>query len=74
MWSGAASFSNAFAVPGNLKCGAMHRFLLGDELTEADVRLFPTIFRFDHVYFSRFLLTQALIVESYPQLQVQCAC
>ena len=47
------------------------RYLLGDEVTEADVRLFPTIFRFDHVYYVRFLLDRAMIVESYPNLQVQ---
>ena len=46
------------------------RYLLGDTLSEADVRLFPTIFRFDHVYHLRFLLEKAMIVESYPNLQV----
>lgn len=33
-------------------------FLLGDAPTEADVRLFPTLFRFDDVYFTRFLLNR----------------
>ena len=46
------------------------RYLLGDTLSEADVRLFPTIFRFDHVYYLRFLLEKAMVVESYPNLQV----
>ena len=46
------------------------RYLLGETLSEADVRLFPTIFRFDHVYYLRFLLEKAMVVESYPNLQV----
>jgi len=44
------------------------RFLLGDELTEADLRLFPTIFRFDAVYFTRFNLNQRM-VRDVPSLQ-----
>ena len=46
------------------------RFLLGESVSEADVRLFPTIFRFDHIYYLRFLLDRAMISESYPNLQV----
>jgi len=42
-------------------------WLVGDTLTEADVRLFPTIFRFDPVYFVRFRLDQRR-VASYPHL------
>ncbi|MGH6989110.1 MAG: glutathione S-transferase family protein [Stellaceae bacterium] len=33
---------------------AKQRFLLGDHLTEADIRLFPTLARFDAVYYSHF--------------------
>jgi len=43
------------------------RFLLGDELTESDVRLFPTIFRFDAVYYTRFNLNQRM-VRDIPSL------
>ncbi|MCO4773294.1 MAG: glutathione S-transferase C-terminal domain-containing protein [Deltaproteobacteria bacterium] len=32
------------------------RFLCGERMTEADLRLFPTLFRFDHVYYTRFRL------------------
>lgn len=39
-------------------------------MSEADVRLFPPIFRFDHIYYLRFLLDRAMISESYPNLQV----
>ena len=46
------------------------RWLLGESVSEADVRLFPIIFRFDHIYYLRFLLDRAMIVESYPNLQV----
>lgn len=53
---------------------ACFRYLLGDKLSEADVRLFPTIFRFDHVYYLRFLLEKAMVVESYPNLQVCYEC
>lgn len=42
-------------------------FLLGEQLTEADVRLFPTIFRFDPVYFTRFRLNRAM-VRDHPHL------
>ncbi len=44
------------------------KFLLGDVMTEADVRLFPTIFRFDPVYYTRFNLDQRM-VRDIPSLQ-----
>ena len=37
------------------------RFLLGDTLTEADIRLFPTIFRFDAIYYTRFNLDERMV-------------
>lgn len=43
------------------------RFLLGDCVTEADVRLFPTIFRFDPVYYTRFDLNERM-VRDIPSL------
>ncbi|MEO0605097.1 MAG: glutathione S-transferase C-terminal domain-containing protein [Myxococcota bacterium] len=42
-------------------------WLVGDAMTEADVRLFPTIYRFDPVYFIRFRLDQKRVAE-YPNL------
>jgi len=33
-------------------------FLVGDKITEADIRLFPALFRFDPVYYSRFKLNK----------------
>ncbi len=38
-------------------------FLCGDEVTEADVRLFPTIFRFDHVYYTRMKLNARMVTD-----------
>lgn len=43
------------------------RFLLGDKLTEADIRLFPTLVRFDSVYVSHFKCALRRIVD-YPHL------
>jgi glutathionyl-hydroquinone reductase len=43
------------------------RFLLGDKLTEADIRLFPTLVRFDSVYVSHFKCALRRIVD-YPSL------
>jgi putative glutathione S-transferase len=36
-------------------------WIWGDQVTEADVRLFPTIFRFDPVYYLRMKLNQAMV-------------
>jgi putative glutathione S-transferase len=43
------------------------RFLLGDSLTEADVRLFTTLIRFDAVYFGHFKCNRRPVV-GYPSL------
>ena len=43
------------------------RYLLGDELTEADWRLFPTLIRFDAVYHGHFK-TNRKRLEDYPAL------
>mmetsp|Transcript_33329 Transcript_33329/g.100684 ORF Transcript_33329/g.100684 Transcript_33329/m.100684 type:complete len:275 (-) Transcript_33329:63-887(-) len=42
-------------------------YLTGDSVTEADVRLFPTLIRFDHCYYTRFWLDKKMIREC-PQL------
>jgi len=46
---------------------AKHRYLCGDRLTEADLRLFPTLVRFDPVYFSHFKCSVRRIAD-YPNL------
>jgi len=46
---------------------AESKFVVGETVTEADLRLFPTIFRHDPVYYTRFKLNQAMI-RDYPHL------
>ena len=43
------------------------RYLCGPKLTEADIRLFPTLIRFDAVYYSHFKCNLRRI-EEYPNL------
>lgn len=43
------------------------RYLLGEQLTEADVRLFTTLVRFDAVYFTHFKCNAKRIID-YPSL------
>ncbi|MGH8226946.1 MAG: glutathione S-transferase family protein [Steroidobacteraceae bacterium] len=44
-----------------------HRYLAGDRLTEADWRLFPTLVRFDAVYYGHFKCNLRHVYE-YPRL------
>jgi putative glutathione S-transferase len=46
---------------------AKQRFLAGDRMTEADVRLFPTLVRFDAVYYGHFKCNRRHVYE-YPAL------
>jgi putative glutathione S-transferase len=46
---------------------ATRRFLLGDQITEADVRLFTTLVRFDAVYYLHFKCNLRRLVD-YPNL------
>lgn len=46
---------------------AKRRYLVGDRLTEADLRLFPTLVRFDVVYHGHFKCNKRRIVD-YPNL------
>ncbi|MDN0076909.1 glutathione S-transferase family protein [Crenobacter sp. SG2303] len=46
---------------------ASRRFLVGDQLTEADIRLFTTLVRFDAVYVGHFKCNLRRIVD-YPNL------
>ena len=43
------------------------RFLVGDQITEADWRLFPTLVRFDAVYYSHFKCNRRRLID-YPNL------
>ena len=46
--------SSLFIVFRQRRCFPKSRYLCGDRLTEADVRLFPTLVRFDTVYAHHF--------------------
>ena len=46
---------------------AVSRYLAGDSLIEADIRLFPTLARFDVAYFTAFKCSQRQIVD-YPHI------
>ncbi|KAK9805972.1 hypothetical protein WJX73_010019 [Symbiochloris irregularis] len=46
---------------------AKHRFLLGDRFTEADLRLFPTMIRYDAVYTTLFKCCRHRL-KDYPNL------
>lgn len=46
---------------------AQHRYLVGQQITEADWRLFTTLIRFDAVYFGHFKCNKKRIVD-YPNL------
>eukprot|EP00761_Pharyngomonas_kirbyi_P000240 gb/GECH01000240.1/.p1 GENE.gb/GECH01000240.1/~~gb/GECH01000240.1/.p1 ORF type:complete len:313 (+),score=61.95 gb/GECH01000240.1/:1-939(+) len=46
---------------------SQNRYLVGDQFTEADVRLFTTLIRFDSVYFGHFKCNQRMI-EHYPHM------
>lgn len=45
-----------------------HKFLLGNHLTEADVRLFTTIVRFDAIYHQHFKCNLRMIRHDYPYI------
>jgi putative glutathione S-transferase len=45
------------------------KYLFGDVLTEADIRLYPTIVRFDVAYYSLFQCNLRMIRFAYPRIQ-----
>ena len=47
-------------------------YLIGDQLTEADIRLFVTIVRFDPVYVGHFKCNLRTIRDGYPAIHL-CA-
>lgn len=59
-----ALFTTLDALDGRL---ASQRFLVGESLSKADIRLFATLVRFDAVYFGHFKCNRQRIVD-YPNL------
>ena len=49
------------------RLGGERRYLLGDRVIEADWRLFPTLVRFDAVYYGHFKCNLRRVVD-YPNL------
>ncbi|MBT2374612.1 glutathione S-transferase family protein [Pseudomonas fluorescens] len=63
-----AAFDDVFAELDHLEQHlADHRYLAGEYLTEADIRLFTTMVRFDAVYYSHFKCNLRRIAD-YPNL------
>ena len=64
-----AAFNTLFETLDDLE-GRLgrQRYLAGDVLTEADIRLFPTLIRFDAVYVNHFKCNRQRIAD-YPNLQ-----
>jgi putative glutathione S-transferase len=65
----AKAFGDYFETLGRLenRLADGRHFLTGDDFTEADLRLFPTLYRHDPVYYLRMKLNGAKIVD-YPHL------
>jgi glutathionyl-hydroquinone reductase len=62
------SFRNLFAALDEIETRlGRQRWLVGDRFTEADLRLFPTLVRFDTVYYVLFKCNRRRLVD-YPNL------
>jgi putative glutathione S-transferase len=62
------AFDELFAELDHLESRLQdHRYLIGEYLTEADIRLFTTLIRFDAVYFGHFKCNLRRIAD-YPNL------
>lgn len=62
------AFNSLFSALDELEETLSHqRYLVGEQLTEADWRLFTTLIRFDTVYYSHFK-TNLRRIEDYPNL------
>ena len=63
-----AAYDKLFAALDEIEARlARNRFLLGERITEADWRLFPTLVRFDPAYFSVFRCNRQRIAD-FPNL------
>ncbi|KAH9976215.1 glutathione S-transferase [Lactifluus volemus] len=71
--SGFAKTPSAYrtAVTSILRLSIDRTYLIGDRLTEADIRLFVTIIRFDPVYVGHFKCNIRTIRHGYPNIHLQ---
>jgi len=61
-------FESLDRVEEHLSKPGHHPYLFGENITEADIRLFPTIIRFDAAYFTSFRCNLKMIRYDYPKL------
>lgn len=62
LFQGLDQLEHHLAQPGH------QPYLFGKHITEADIRLFPTIIRFDTVYYSLFKCNLKMIRVDYPHI------
>lgn len=66
------SYVNLFSAYDELEIRLEHqRYLCGEQITEADWRLFPTLLRFDTIYYPLFKCNKKHVYE-YPNLWNYC--
>lgn len=63
------AFDNLFSALDKVETIlSQHKYLVGDQFTEADIRLFTTLIRFDAVYVTHFKCNLKRIID-YPNIQ-----
>lgn len=61
-------FQSLDRIEQHLADPAHQPYLFGEHITEADIRLFPTIVRFDTAYFTLFKCNLKMIRHGYPRI------